>query len=287
MKKILLVWSKWMLASDFSKYFWNNFDIIWMDKDRLDITDLDKAYKKVNLIRPDIILNLAAYTDVENAEKLWNKMNYEVNAIGVYNLAKISKELGVDLITISTDYVFDGTQKKWYNENNVPMPTNQYGMAKYIWEKLAKSENKNVIIIRTSWLYGWGMKFKNFVNTITELAKKKKELKVINDQFWNPTYTKDLSEAIVKIIGSIRKYRGKIFHFSNTTKWNGISWFDFSKEILKLNKINIKLIPSRSDEFPTKAQRPKYSKLLNNSDIKLKKWQDWLSKYIHLIRTWI
>lgn len=240
--------------------------------------------------KPDLILNFAAYTNVEDAEDpakdgagSWMKVNYDVNALGVYNLAKLSNLYSIDLITISTDYVFDGAKNEWYTENDAPNPINSYGMAKYLWEKLARYENSDTIIIRTSWLYGgWG-KFKNFVNTMLMLSETKKELKVVNNQFGSPTYTVDLCNAIVKVIENIKFYKWKTLHFSNKTEVNGISWFEFAKEIFMVARKWIILTPCDSKEFPSKVSRPNCTVLLNWSDIQLRSWKDAINDYLKTI----
>lgn len=279
MKKILITWSKWMLAYDFQKYCSDNFEIIWFDKNILDITDIENIEKIISKIKPDIILNCAAYTNVDNAEDEWKLLNFQINTLWVYNLAQISNKYNIDLITISTDYVFDGNNSEWYNENDECNPISEYWMSKCLGEKLALSENKNTIIIRTSWLYGWWKEFKNFVNTMLKLAESKSELKVVNDQFWIPTYTKDLSLAIWKIIENIDNFWWKILHFSNSSD-NAISWLDFADKIFIITWKEINLIPCLSEDFITKAKRPKFSMIINNSNIKLRNWKKWLKDYL-------
>lgn len=279
MKKILVTWWNWMLAYDFKKYFWNHFEILSFGKNELNITKIEKIEKKVSEIKPDIILNFAAYTKVDLAEDEWKKENFEVNTLWVYNLAKISNKYNIDFITFSTDYVFNWEKSDWYDEDDLCNPINEYWMSKYFSEKIWKIENKNTIIIRTSWLYGWWKEFKNFVNTIIKLSEIKNELKVINDQFWFPTYTKDLCDWIFKIIENISNYRWQILHLSNSwEKW--VTWFDFASEIFKISWKNTMVIPCTSDEYITKAKRPNFSVLNNNSEIKLRNWKEWLKNYL-------
>jgi len=279
MKKILLTWLNWMLASDFIKYQNKSFEIIWYDKKTLDITSIDNLEDIISQVKPDIILNCAAYTNTENAEDVWKKINYDVNTLWVYNLAKITNKYNIDLITISTDYVFDWKKKTWYTENDICNPVNDYWMSKYLWEKLALSENKNSIIIRISWLYWWWKDFGNFVNTMIKLSETKKELKIVNDQFWLPTYTKDLSSAISEVIKNIQDFRWNILHFSNYWE-KAISWFDFAKEIFTLTWKDVSLIPYSSDEFKIKAKRPGYSLMINNSNVILRNWRKGLKEYL-------
>jgi len=268
-----------MLAYDFKKFCSQDFEIIWLDKSELGITNIINIEKTISEIKPDIVLNCAAYTAVDNAEDEWKLLNFEINTIWVYNLAKITNKYNVEFITISTDYVFDWKKENWYGENDICNPINEYWMSKYLGEKLAFEENENSIIIRTSWLYWWWKEFKNFVNTMLKLAKTRNELKIVNDQIWIPTYTKDLSLAISKVIENIDNFRWKILHFSNSSE-NWISWFDFAKKIFELQRKNINLIHCSSNEFITKAKRPKFSIMLNNSNVKLRDWKDGLKDYL-------
>lgn len=279
MKKILLNWWNWMLAFDFKKYFWSHFEIFSFGKSELDITKSEEIEKKVSEIKPEIVLNFAAYTKVDLAEDEWKKENFEVNTLWVYNLAKITNKHNIDFITFSTDYVFGWEKSDWYDEDDLCNPINEYWMSKYLGEKLSIDENKNTIIIRTSWLYGWWKEFKNFVNTIMKLSEIKEELKVINDQFWLPTFTKDLCSWIFQMIENISEYRWKILHLSNSSK-EPATWFEFAGEILKISWKNTKVIPCTSSEYLTKAKRPAFSILKNNSNISLRNWKEALKEYL-------
>lgn len=143
-----------MLAFDFIQTKNTDLEILQFDKHNLDITKIKEIEKRVDETKPDLILNLAAYTDIERAEGQNKKINYDVNALGNFNLAKVAADKKIDFITVSTDYVFDGTKKKGYAENDTPNPINQYGMAKYLGEKLSLNSNPNSIVIRTGWIYG-------------------------------------------------------------------------------------------------------------------------------------
>jgi len=271
-----------MLAHDFKNIFLGKYKIFAFDSKELNITNLISIKKEINNIKPDIVLNFAAYTKVDDAEDIWKKINMDVNALWVYNLAKITAQKNIEFITISTDYVFSWENKLWYNENDsIKYPVNQYGMAKYLWEQLALSENHNTVIIRTSWLYWWWIEYRNFVNTMILLWNKLDTLNVINDQFWSPTNCKDLSLAIWKVIKNIWNYRWKKLHFSNSTENSWISWYDFAKEIFTQTWIKVDLKSCNSSEFPTKAKRPTFSKLINNSNIYLRGWKEGLKDYLN------
>lgn len=281
MKKILITGADGMLAHDFIQSQKNKFQIIWFDKSVLDITVLHNIDTIVQNVKPDIILNCAAYLNAEKAEKEEKKRNFDVNALWVFNLATIAKKYQKDFITLSTDYVFDGQKRNGYNETDIQNPLNNYGLAKYLGEKLATEIYSNTLIIRTSWLYGGGKNYDNFVNTIVWLLNNEKEIKIVNNQFWSPTYTMDLSMAIWEIISNIEFLRWKIFHLSNDISNNGISWFDFADRICKIKKKWAQLVPCSSEEYESgDISRPKFSKLNNNSSFLLRNWEEGLKEYL-------
>ncbi|MDD2892117.1 MAG: dTDP-4-dehydrorhamnose reductase [Candidatus Gracilibacteria bacterium] len=281
MKKILITGADGMLAHDFIQSQKNKFQIIGFDKSVLDITVLHNIDTIVQNVKPDIILNCAAYLNAEKAEKEEKKRNFDVNALGVFNLATIAKKYQKDFITLSTDYVFDGQKRNGYNETDIQNPLNNYGLAKYLGEKLATEIYSNTLIIRTSWLYGGGKNYDNFVNTIVGLLNNEKEIKIVNNQFGSPTYTMDLSMAIGEIISNIEFLRGKIFHLSNDISNNGISWFDFADRICKIKKKGAQLVPCSSEEYESgDISRPKFSKLNNNSSFLLRNWEEGLKEYL-------
>ncbi len=287
-KKILIFGSYWMLADALQKWAPQDYQLILTDRDDIDITNLEQLRKKVKEIQPDIMLNCAAYTNVEDAEDVGNKLNYEVNTLWVYNIAKVAAELKKHFISISTDYVFSGKKEQWaeheeYNEQDKQDPINQYGMSKYLCEKIGFAEHNSMIMIRTSWLYWGGEKFKNFVNTMFKLGQTKDKLKVLNDQFGKPTYTEDLAQAIYQIIQNIEKYAWKILHFSNTTPKGWITRYDFAKKIMELSWSKTQVTPCGSEQYPTNAARPQHSALKNTSDIQLPNREESLWKYLNTL----
>ena len=134
-KKILLTGSKWMLATEFLEKFSDEYKIFWFDSDEMDITKSSEIEKKIFVIQPDLVLNLAAYTNVDDAEDIWEELNLAVNSDWVKNLAEICWKNWIDFITISTDFVFNWEKEDWYNENDLQNPVNQYWFAKFLWEK--------------------------------------------------------------------------------------------------------------------------------------------------------
>jgi len=274
-----------MLAHDFIQSQKWKFEIIWFGRNELDITDISQIEQKVKESMADIILNCAAYTNVDEAEDSGKKTNSDINTIGVLNLATIANQYKKDFITLSTDYVFDGQRKRGgYDEWDTPNPLNNYGTAKYRGECLAQQVHPDTIIVRTSWLYGGGKEYKNFVNTMLKLSETKNELRIIDDQFWSPTYAGDLSESLSEVIEKIGDFRGKILQLSGETPPNGVTWFDFASEIFKMTGKEMNLIPCTSEKYKTKAKRPKSSKMNNNSSIRMRNWKEGLEKYLNILR---
>ncbi|MCW8839083.1 MAG: dTDP-4-dehydrorhamnose reductase, partial [Thiovulaceae bacterium] len=199
--------------------------------------------------------------------------------VAVKNLSEIAKEKNINLIHISTDYVFDGKNYKPYTEDDIVNPNSVYGKTKLDGENAMLEINpSNSIIIRTSWVYStYGA---NFVKTMLRLGKDKDELGVIFDQVGTPTYARDLARIILEILPKIDNDQVEVYHFSNE---GVLSWYDFAKEIMRMAKLECKINPIETKEYPTPATRPHYS-LLNKSKIKntfkidVPYWKDSLDK---------
>ena len=285
-KKILITGGHGMLAYDFIRTQKDRFDIISVDREECDITSFESILQCIALYEPDILLNCAAYTAVDDAEDIGAKMNYEINTLGVYNLAKATSVFGVEFITISTDYVFDGQKKEWYLPTDMPNPINAYGMAKYLGERLAQDINPSTIIVRTSWLYGGNIYgsphgvYKNFVNTILKFSETRSDLQVVSDQRGIPTSCIDLSYALAVLADTGEQYEGQILHFSSFCEEGSISWARFAREIIHTRKKEIQVIDCASSEYQTKAHRPTWSILRNYSEIVLWDWREGLFEYM-------
>ena len=221
---------------------------------------MDKFVKKYNI---KVIINCAAYTAVEKAESDPEIADL-INHLAVANFAKVSKKYKIKLIHISTDYVFDGKRTESYSEDCITNPESVYGKTKLDGElAIQKTNPKNSIIIRTSWLYsGFG---NNFVKTMLELSKQKSEIDIVGDQIGTPTYARDLAVFIIENIPKITNEKTEIFHFSNGGK---CSWYDFARAIFKIKNIDIKLNPVSSSQMKSKVKRPKYS-VMDKTKIKL------------------
>ena len=219
-------------------------------------------YNFINKNNINIIINCAAYTAVDQAEtneSLANKTNH----LAVEYLARISKSKNIKLVHISTDYVFDGKNYKPYNEEDSVNPQGIYGITKQKGEQIMLDINpENSLIIRTSWVYSYYGK--NFLKTILKLGKEKDELGIIYDQIGTPTYARDLAKMILEIIPKIQNKKVEIYNYTN----EGVSsWYDFAKEIIKIAKLNCKICPLETYQYPTPACRPNYS-ILNKTKIK-------------------
>lgn len=229
-------------------------EVISLSREELDITNLSQVKDVISHIKPDIIINCAAYTNVDDCEKDF-KGAFKVNALGPRNLAIAAEETGSKLIHISTDYVFDGEGTTPYKEYDRVNPKSVYGKTKALGDDYVREFCSRYFIMRTSWLYGrFG---KNFVYTIGNLGEKNNSIKVVDDQVGNPTNCEDLAYHILKLI--LTEEYG-IYHCTG----KGIcSWYDFAVEIINLKGCDCKVNPCTTEEFPRIAKRPSNSALNN------------------------
>lgn len=262
---ILVTGSMGQLGSEIKELSSNyNYNFFFTTRDDIDITSKDsiKEFCQTNSI--NVIINCAAYTAVDKAQSDIENADL-VNRKAVKKLSIIAKELNIKLIHISTDYVFDGKNFKPYVEEFQTNPQSVYGKTKLDGENEIRDINPlNSIIIRTSWVYSYYGN--NFVKTMLRLGKEKEELGVIFDQIGTPTYAKDLAITILNIIPQIDNSKVEIYNYSNE---GVLSWYDFAKEIMKMAKLNCKINPIETYQYPTPAKRPHFS-LLNKSKIKQK-----------------
>ncbi len=232
-----------------------------LSKDQLDITDLSQISEILNEYRPSIIINAAAYTNVDSAEE-YPEIAHSVNAQGPKNLASLCSNQSILLFHISTDYVFDGLKGKPYHEDDNPNPINVYGTTKLQGEENIKSLTDNYIILRTSWVFS--DTGKNFMKTIMELSKKSEVLTIVGDQIGSPTSAESIANAILSICKAYEceTFKPGTYHYSGE---EFVSWFDFATQIVSFAKENglinkIPLIKKISTtDYPTKSKKPMYS----------------------------
>jgi dTDP-4-dehydrorhamnose reductase len=268
-----------------------NIDFKFCDSKVLDITNLQNVNKVFEQFKPEFCINTAAYTAVDKAESEPEKA-FAINVTGAKNLAEVCKEFDTTLVHVSTDFVFDGNsgnlspraQSRGYLETDQTNPKSVYGLTKLDGEKAIQSISEKHIIIRTSWVYSqFG---NNFFKTMLRLGREKDTLSVISDQIGTPTNAVDLADVILKIICHIERSRSAnyfgIFNFSNLGQ---CSWYDFAKKIFEINKISIDLKPIPTSNYPTPAERPKYSvldksKIISTFEIKIETWEESLKTVI-------
>jgi len=263
--KIVVTGSRGMLAQDLlARLERGGFAVIGLDLPELDITRSQEVFAQLNTIRPALVINCAAYTAVDKAESE-PAVTFAVNRDGSANLAEPCRCLDIPLLHLSTDYVFDGKAKRPYREDDPTNPLGVYGQSKLEGEEAIRTRLAEHLIVRTSWLYG--MHGQNFVKTILRLAKERKKLRVVSDQYGCPTWTGDLAEALVAMAGQIHENRKSIqwgtYHFcgAGTT-----TWYEFAKAIVEEARVREKLRTSRvvaisTSDYPTAAQRPRCSVL--------------------------
>ena len=292
--KILLLGHKGMLGSDLLSRLSTEHEVIGMDKEEIDIVSASDCKKAIKDTKPDIVINAAAYTNVDGCETAKEEC-FAVNAEAVKNIAEGCHDKNIRIIHFSTDYVFDGKAKQPYKEDDKCNPINAYGQSKLAGEKYLQSLSNNYLLIRTSWLYG--VKGKNFVQTILEKAKAKSfiddtmartsakadqpsSLSVVDDQVGSPTYTKDLAAAVDLLI---EKNAQGIF---NVTNRGTCSWYQFAVRILKESGFDkIEVIPIKSSRLKRPAKRPAYSvldmhKFVETTGKAMQPWQLALQDYL-------
>lgn len=258
--KIMITGGSGQLGYDCGKVLGDSFDILLAGREDLDITAHLEVDKKVREYAPDVIINCAAYTLVDNCETQ-KKLAFEVNVKGPENLAKSIEKHGGKLIHISTDYVFDGKRKvpDPYVEDDKPAPVSSYGMTKLESEHAVRQYTQNHIILRTAWLYG--INGHNFLKTMLKLALTMpgKEIKVVNDQFGSPTWSYRLALQIAKLL---EKDNRGTFH---ATSEGYCSWYELACYFLKKMEISHGIVPCTTEQYRLPAPRPHNSILENRN----------------------
>ena len=282
--KILVTGASGQLGQEFQ----NNVskskdDFYFTDEIELDITNKSHIFNYVSDNQIELIINCAAYTDVNGSESN-KKLALKVNSESIKNLVEICEEQKIKMIHFSTDYVYNSNNINPIKEDSNINPINYYGFSKREGEKIIEKSLSDSIIIRTSWLYS--MYGSNFVKTMIKKCDIDEKIYVINDQFGCPTYAKDLVNVILSIIDSGIKPKYKVYNFSNEGYTN---WYDFTKKIFELKKLNCSIIPVNSENYRSIARRPKYSvldksRIKDTFNINIRKWEDALQEFITNIK---
>ena len=254
-----------------------NAQVICLAKNKLDISDLKQVNEVLCRLKPTIIINCAAYTNVDGCESNEN-FAFKVNALGPRNIAMISEKIGAKVVHISTDYVYSGEGNNPFCEYDMVSPISVYGKTKLLGDEYVKGFSSKHFIVRTSWVYG--TKGKNFVYTIMNKGKELGKLKVVNDQVGSPTNCEDLAYHILKIMGT------EEYGIYNCTG-NGIcTWYDFACKIIEFSNIDCVVSPCSTEEFKTVAKRPHYSyldnmMLRNTVGDEMRPWEEALREFIN------
>ncbi len=280
---VIVTGANGQLGSDVVEAFQNDgHDVLRLTHDVLDIADKDAVFTLMNESRPDLVVNTAAFHNVEQCEEDPHT-SFAVNAIGARNLALAAKELRYGLCHISTDYVFDGAKQAPYVESDTPRPLNVYGNSKLAGEHFVSTIAPTHWIVRVSAIYGLapcrakgGL---NFVQLMLKLARERGEVAVVDDEFVSPTYTKDVAAQLVELT---RTTNHGLFH---CTSRDQCSWYDFAQEIFGLTGTHVTCNRAKPGQFPMKTPRPKYSVLENKAlhglglD-RMPHWRDALKRYL-------
>lgn len=247
-------------------------EFLGTDRESLDITNEEQVKSVICDFNPDVVIHCAAYTAVDKAEDE-KELCYSVNVLGTSYIAQACKVINAKMVYISTDYVFDGEGDKPFEVTDKPNPINYYGQTKYDGELEVQKLINKYFIVRISWVFG--SNGNNFVKTMLRLGKEKDEISVVADQIGSPTYTYDLAKLLIEII---RTDKFGVYHATNE---GYCSWYEFACEIFKQAGVNVKVNPIKTEDYPTKARRPKNSRLYKSPLIELENWEDALKHYIN------
>ena len=253
-----------------------NAQVIALDVEDLDITNLSQVKEVILREKPDVVINCAAATNVDGCETSQD-LAFKINALGPKNLAMVCEEIGAKLVQVSTDYVFSGTGDKPLTEFDIVAPYSVYGKTKLSGEEYVREFSSKYFVVRTAWLYGYVGK--NFVYTMMNLGRDKESLNVVDDQRGNPTNANDLAYHILKLIQT-EEYG--VYHCTGKGE---CSWYDFAKHIMELSGRKCVVNPCTSEEFKTVAKRPEYSSLDNmmlrcTVGDEMRDWKDALASFI-------
>lgn len=257
-----------------------NAQVIAVDVDKFNITNELQVKEFIIEEKPDVVINCAAYTNVDKCEEC-KGIAYEINANGPKYLAQACEVIGAKFAQVSTDYVFEGTGNTPFEEDSKLNPQSEYGRGKLEGEKFTKEFCSRHYIVRTAWLYGYVGN--NFVYTMRNLGATKESLMVVDDQRGNPTHANDLAHHILKMIET-ENYG--VYHCTGKGE---CSWYDFASEIMKLSNLNCKVNPCTTEEFPRPAKRPEYSSLDNKMlretiGDDMRDWKDALKTFIEKVQ---
>lgn len=273
--KVLILGAKGMLGQELVKVFGNGHEVTGWDREEIDIIRNADCRIKIAELEPELVINAAAYNNVDGAESESEVAN-KINGYAVGYLAATCKELNISLVHYSTDYVFDGTKKNGYVESDTPNPVSAYGSSKFLGEQELQRQTDKFYLVRLSKLFGQeGGGKKSFVSLMLDLAQTKTELDIIDEEVSCPTYARDLADRTKYVIENNLPFG--IYHVTNS---GGATWYEFAMEIFKIAEINVKLNPVSGEKFSRPAKRPQYGVLINTKLPKLRSWQEALREFL-------
>jgi dTDP-4-dehydrorhamnose reductase len=248
-------------------------EVVGLGRLELDVASADAVAAKLELERPDVVVNCAAWTDVDGAEEAEDAA-MAVNGMGAGNVAAAASSLGASVVYVSSDYVFDGAKGSPYVETDQPMPLSAYGRTKLAGEEATAAANKRHFVVRSSWLFGIGGS--NFVETMLRLASTQSEVLVVRDQVGSPTYTWHLAYGVVRLIEGVE------FGIHHMAAAGSCSWYDFAREIFEQAKVDCLVLSATTEMLGRPAPRPPYSALASQREhaIELPPWGDGLAAYL-------
>lgn len=269
--KILVTGAAGQLGHDLMKLLPQDHEVAGVDIDEIDITDPESVAEIFAAENPELVINSAAYTNVDGCETD-REAAWAVNAEGPANIARACARAGAALIHVSTDYVFDGTSRVPYREDDPVSPLGEYGRGKLAGEEAVRAELYRHLIVRTAWLFG--SHGNNFVKTMLHLGRERGSLKVVNDQTGSPTYSGHLAQAI-KTLAETRLGDPGVYHMTNG---GHCTWYEFAAEIFRLACVDVDLGRTTTAAFGSPAPRPGYSVLANTRapEIQLPHWREGL-----------
>jgi dTDP-4-dehydrorhamnose reductase len=245
-------------------------ETVALSRTELDVADPDTAEEAVGTYSPDLVVNAAAFTNVDGCETQTD-LAYAVNALGPRNLAQACERLGCALLHVSTNYVFDGKGDRPYEPFDIPRPISAYGRTKLAGEELVKHLTNRWYIVRSAGVYGRGH---NFVRTMLRVAAERDVLKVKDDEFISPTYALDLAVGIARIAEAGRY---GLYHLTNA---GSCSWYEFTREIFRLAEVDVEVVPIPGSEYPLPAARPANGVLSSPGGFELRHWEEALADYL-------
>jgi dTDP-4-dehydrorhamnose reductase len=272
--KLLVTGAAGMLGRDVMLAAGNaGHEVVGFGRAELDIADAAALEKKFDLERPDVVINCAAWTDVDDAEAD-ERGAMAVNGSGAGNVAAAAAAVGASVVYVGSDYVFDGSKGEPYVESDQPAPLSAYGRTKLAGEEATMAANKRHFVVRSSWLFGIGGG--NFVETMLRLASTQNEVLVVRDEVGSPTYTWHLAYGIVRLIEGVE------FGIHHMAAAGHCSWYEFAREIFEQAKVECKVLSTTAAEFGRAAPRPPYSVMVSQREhaIVLPSWQDGLAGYL-------